>query len=89
VARIASKAIESALYELIFLRISLGIARRCAYNSDFIIQKYTMIEGIFTVSLTKRTMLFDSKTDKKMKGVLAQNRGKAIALTPDSVLMIA
>jgi hypothetical protein len=89
VVRTASKAIESALKEPKFLWIGLWIARGWAYDSDFINGKNTLTEGIFAISLTKRTTLFNSKTNKKAKGVLAKYRGKAIAFTPYSVFMIS
>ena len=87
--RIVSKAKKSVLQEPIFLWISLGIARWWVYNNDFIVWKCTLAEGVFTIPLTERRTLVDSKANQEMKTVLTKNESKTITFTPNSVLVIA
>jgi hypothetical protein len=48
-----------------------------------------LAEGVFTISMTERTMLFNSEANQETKTVLTKNGGKVIAFTPNSVLVIA
>ncbi len=47
-----------------------------------------MTKGILTIALSKRTTFLHHEADKETKRVATKNRGKAIAFTPNPVLMI-
>ena len=48
-----------------------------------------MAKGVFAIALTKRGTLPDRHQIQESKSVTAKNRGKTIALAPNTVFMVA
>ncbi len=83
------KAIKCLLQKPIFLRISVGIARRQTNDRNLFRQKNALAECVFAVALSQRPPLLNREASQKAKGILTKNRSEAIAFTPNAVFMIA
>jgi hypothetical protein len=65
VLQTASKTIKSFEQEPIFMRVSFGITGRRENDGGFLGWEDAVTERILTITLTKRTMLFDRKAHEK------------------------
>ena len=83
-----TEAIECFKQEPVLLRIWFRIPRRRANNSSLLGREYTMIEGILTIALLKRTMFLHCKADKETTRVATKHQGKVIAFAPNPVFII-
>jgi hypothetical protein len=90
VPRTATEAIKCFKEEPVFLvlGISFRVPRRRTNNSSLLRRENPMTKGILTIALLKRTTFFHCKADQETKRVTMKDRGKAIALAPNSVFVI-
>ncbi len=64
----------------IFMRISVGIARRRTNDRNLVRRKNALAECVFAVALSQSPPLLNRKASQKAKGILMKNRSKASRL---------
>ena len=84
-----TKAIKRLPQKPIFLRISVGIARRRTNDRSLFRWKNALAECVFAVALSQRPPLLNREASQKAKGILTKNRSEAVTFTPNAVFMIA
>jgi hypothetical protein len=84
-----TEAIKCLQEKPIFLRISVGIARRRTNNCNLLGRKNALAERVFAIALSQSPPLLNREASQKAKGILTKNRSESIAFTPKAVFMIA
>jgi len=84
----ATEVIKCFKEEPVFLGISFRVPRRRMNDSSLLRRENPMTKGILTIALSKRTTFFYHEADQETKRVATKDGGKAIALAPNSVLVI-
>jgi hypothetical protein len=64
----------------IFLRVHVSVARRGADDGKLFRLKNALTKGVFAITLSKRAMFFNCKTNKKTKGIPIKHRSTTVAL---------
>ena len=80
--------VQCPLEKPVFVRLHFRCTLGRSYNSNLVWREDTLTKYVFAIALAKGTPLLHCKAHKETETVLTKNWSKAIALGPNSILLI-